>query len=806
MKLKLTAVCLALLILLPAGVTKAFGHTGYPAFSDIKGSFAEEQVVDLAARGIIEGVRPGEFRPDDSVSRLQFSLWIAKTLGIQPVLPFNTSFPDLTRGSLAAGYIEALARLGMVKGTGTGGFQPEGPVLRQDAAVLIHQALGGGYERLSVNDKYADQDLIAPYAVEGVAYVTGRGLMTGGGSHFHPLRELTRAEAASLAARLLSARKAQALTAFTELSSQSLYLKTGETRQTESRAAGVLPPFTTVYGLDRPDVFSVTPGGAVAGKQPGAGTVTVNAGYNSYTLKTTVSAPRTRGNASPGVADTVYQDAPETRFDYHYSVRQQAPDTAFQQTEGKSYPGPAGGLTSESDTWTGFLRQQGRDIMVDLKAIRAVSTVSLEFRQNPGWGVWLPGYLKGEVSLDGVHWHHLGQVYHGLNLTDQEVRDVNLTLTFSPVAARYLKISFPVDTWVFARRLSVKGKPDIAAPAILPPAGQDGAGAGNYLQIPNINDILLVYTGDGSDDQNLTPADFLPLVAYQTKNQGFRGSMFDTMLFLPCYGLPSTRESWTAYAADLFAPGRQLQALDQAVERVNQYAGIRAREKVILSIPYPDAGQENFGALSEDEYSLCFSDQAVGSESASRDRFAAVQWFYRNLMDRWSGAGFKNLDLAGIYWYGEAIEKNSGEKELVINTARLVRDNHQFFIWIPYYGTQGYENWRSYGFSHVFLQPNYFAKDSPPEDRMDKSAELAGKYGLGIEIELEESVLHDQSYYDLFYKQLKKGRQLGFDGPLTNAYYAGVVKRTLIKSARSSDPKVRAIYDDLYRWISGAYN
>lgn len=794
----------AVLFLLPGG-TLAYGGPEHSGFSDMEGSFAEEPVDRLAAMGIIEGISPGEFAPGKSITRGQFAVWMARTLGIQPVLPVAPAFTDISGDLMQTWYIEALSKMGIIRGSGAEGFKPESPLLRQDAAVLVHQALGGEYRSPSINQRYTDNHSIAPYAAGSVAYVTGRGWMGGSDNRFYPLNEMTRAEAACLMAHLLTARRGQALTAFPVVSPMEIYVKTGEDRQIEPRSARHSPPFTPVYGVDDPGICTVSPDGVITGVQPGEGTVTVNGGYNAYTISTRVSASKTLTDAARSVINEVYAEAPETEYDFTYTISQHAPDTAFQQTERAGNPGPAGGLTDESGTWTGFLRQQGRDIVVDLKTVRTVTRISMEFSQNPEWGVWLPNHMKCEVSPDGAAWYHLGYANHGVSLSARETRDVNLTLTFSPVAARYVRISFPVDIWVFARHLSVAGRPAGTEPAVLAPAGLSGDDPGNYLQIPGINDILLIYTGNQSDYQNITVADFMPLVAYQNHEGVIGGRMFDTMLFLPYYGIPSTRESWSAYTEDLFAPGRQLQALDEAVARVNRYSGMQVREKVILSVPYPDPQQRDFGPIAEGGDSLCFAEQPAGARKAAADRFAAVQWYYNNLMANWKRAGFKHLDLAGIYWYGESIEKNSGEKDLVIDVARLVRNNHQEFFWIPYFGTKGYENWRSYGFSHVFLQPNYFAMNSPPEDRMDKAAAAARKYRMGIEIELEENVLYDNKYYQLFYSQLNKAHQLGFDGAMTNAYYAGSVKKTLVKSARSSDPGIRKIYDDLYRWISGTY-
>ncbi|MFZ5642865.1 MAG: DUF4855 domain-containing protein [Bacillota bacterium] len=804
MKLK---VLITVVLLLLAGGTGAYCSPGVSNFNDIKGSYAEESIIRLASQGIIGGAAPGEFLPNDSITRLQFVVLLAKTLGIQPVFPPEKSFSDIPAGTVEAGYVEALARLGIVKGAG-GGFGPEGPLLRQDAAVLIHGALGKGYERPSLNDRYMDKGHISPYAYNGVAFVTGRGWMSGRDSSFYPFDYLTRAEAASLAARLLESRRKQALTAFPVVSPAQARVKEGETGKIEPRSAGIFPPFTQVYGTDSPEVCTVDPERSlIYGKNQGKGTITVNGGYNSYTVKTEVS-PLPGGRKTDTVPGEVYSGtlaSDQREYGLSYTLKQHAPDISFQQTEHKNNPGPAEGLASKSEIWTGFLRQQGRDLTVDLKAPLNVSQISLEFWHNPGWGIYLPNYIKCEVSVDGVAWYHLGYAYHGVSQSDLEAREINLTLYSPPVTARYIRVSFPVDIWVFARHLSVKGRPG-TDPAVLAPSGPDSGLAGNYMQVPNVNDILLIYTGENSDYQNITLADFLPLVGYQDSNRKVVGRMFDTMLFLPYHGIPSTRDSWAAYQEDLFAPGKQLMALDEAVARMNTLTGLQIREKVILSIPYPDINQANFGLLGDDKETLNFSEKIAGKEKAAKNRLSVVQWYYQGIMERWSSAGFKNLDLIGIYWYGEAIESNIGETELVQSTARLARKDNLNFFWIPYFGTKGYENWRSYGFSHVFLQPNYFAMDGPPEDRMDRAAEAARRYGMGIEVELDENVLYDRKYYELFYSQLKKGHQLGFDGAMTNAYYAGHVKKTLVKASRSSDPHVRAIYDDLYRWISGTYN
>jgi len=145
-----------------------------------------------------------------------------------------------------------------------------------------------------------------------------------------------------------------------------------------------------------------------------------------------------------------------------------------------------------------------------------------------------------------------------------------------------------------------------------------------------------------------------------------------------------------------------------------------------------------------------------------------------------------------------------GDVDLVRDTARLVRNNGLKFFWIPFFGAHGYDDWRAYGFNHAFLQPNYYAANVPPDERMDNAAELAKRYNLGLEIECDEGILFSGSeYYNLFYKQLNKAKQLNLDKEMSFAYYAG--SKILVRAWRSNNYKIRSIYEDMYKWLNGTY-
>lgn len=773
----------------------AFGQETAPLFRDIKGSFAEEAIINLAGQGMISGLNSEEFGPGKEINRLQFSVLLAKALGVQPFFPSEPTFSDLAPGRIETGYVEALAYLNIIHGSGNQTFGGNRSLLRQDAATILQQAFGDKEQASLAKGEYRDISQISHYALDSVSYVTEKKWMVGTRGWFFPRQGLTRAEAAVLAEKILQYRKDQAQRVL-QLPPGKLTLTSGENKEIELRQDGYPLAFTPVYGTSIPDLLAENT--TVYANQPGTGILTVNVGRVSYPVTVDVSSSST----SP-VPTAVGPDQGKD-LGLTYQVIQQSPDTSFQSTEYKNYSGPVEGLTSKSEVWTGFLRQQGRNIVVDLGGLRSVSSISMEFKQDARQGIYFPEYLKGSVSADGVSWYQLGQVNHGVNPSDNK-QNMVLSFSFLPVTTRYLTISFPVDVYVFARHLSVRGGLTAERPVVLAPDENGVESPGAYLQDSVFQDILLVFTGDKSDLKTLNADGFLPLVAYINPQGKIKGRMFDTIQFMPYTGIPCTRAAWESYLEDLFTPGQQLHALDDAMNRLNSATYGIEKQKIILTLPYPDSKQEDFGRLEPQGKVLSFSEKTGRSQSAAQNRLQAVRWYYGQLMEKWNIAGFANLSLTGVYWYKESIDPTiEGETELVQNVSQLVRGYGHNFVWVPYFGAPGIDNWKLLGFTHALLQPNYYATQDPPEDRMDRAAALAGQYGTGIELEFDNRVLTSRYYYDLFYNEMNKAHKLGMDKKTPNAYYVGFAK-TLLDTVNSEVPLIRKIYDDLYRWINGTY-
>ncbi|WP_170291817.1 DUF4855 domain-containing protein [Heliobacterium mobile] len=759
-----------------------------------------------------------EVAQEQTVTGLTFSLSLGKALGIQPIYPTKGSYGDVPRYSTEFGYVEAMVALGILSPGDQ--IQPHLPITRQDAALLIWRALGDPSAALSYIP-YPDGSAVADYAQTGVAFIAQKGWIPLRAGSFDPQAPLTVSEAEAVFAAIANTRHSQAMRAFDVISTRSLDIKKGSLTPLEIPELKERLPFTPVYGIDVPDLGSLTPQGQfVIGESTSKkGTVTVNAGYSAYDVMVNfyggssskkVDTNKSKGSLSPVESGREYT-AKEIPFTYR--IVSDKPDQVFQQTESTSYPGPEEGIGAKSDTWTGFYRQQGRDIIVDLGTPQPVASVSMEFMQDIASAIRFPEYMRTYLSTDGQNWSYLGQVRHDIPPSDKTVQTRTLSLQFPSASTRYIKISFPVDIWTFARRLSVTRGAESSKPLLLPKEDRAAealkapapAPEPTYLQVPGMNDVLLVYTGGHEARGTWTSADFLPMIAHQDPKGSLTGRMFDTILFLPYSKVGSSRDEWQSYLDDLFAPYVQLSALNEALASMNKVMGTAEKEKVILTIPYPDPKQSSFGSLEQNGPALSFDVEKLGKEAALKNRLAAVDWFYGQLLSRWEQAHFEHLELAGIYWYAETMDARiPGEKELVQGTARLVRAKEQNFFWIPFHGANGYDDWRSYGFHYAFLQPNYYAEDPKRSDeRMTRTADLARQYRMGVELECDDRLLKDPQYYQLFYKQLNRAHELGFDGPTTNVYYAE--SKTLVTVSRSSDPKIRAIYDDLYKWMIGLY-
>ena len=176
---------------IPIGMTQA-------VFSDLSGyEWAEDAILKLYQKGIVNGYGDGCFMPGNYVTREEFVCMIARTMGIEANA--EKCFVDIDKDSWYAGYVAAAAHAGIVTGMSDGRFGVGENISRQDMAVITARAMGYSEKE---TDYFSDHDAISEYARPCVYALKSAAVIVGDGGYFYPLNNLTRAEAAVVISRI----------------------------------------------------------------------------------------------------------------------------------------------------------------------------------------------------------------------------------------------------------------------------------------------------------------------------------------------------------------------------------------------------------------------------------------------------------------------------------------------------------------------------------------------------------------------------------------------------------------------------
>ncbi|MGD8190414.1 DUF4855 domain-containing protein [Brevibacillus ginsengisoli] len=816
-------------------------------FTDVHGHFSEKAVQHLNELQLINGSGNQLFHPNETITRQDFALLLSKIVGLQAGGESALSFADVSTNSPYVPYLSSLIDAGIMKGKGDR-LEVKAPLSRQDMAVILSRVMDATANQPSgtgaAPKPYIDEKSVASYAQDAVYTVGQKGWLLGSNGMFYPIRNVTRGEAAVVMDRIWQARLEQAQQVEIEANHHHLKLIAGTSEQLViTRKGGGKLPFTPIFSLDNPDIGAIEPDGTfVAGTKTGLGQVTVTVGYQTLQIPVEVTADGspnpTTGSASttsvsgsssadsavtvPSGTDTSATTKPETSESnanhtdlVNYapgsfsSVAFTGPQDAFFGNMEKKYPGPVGGIVTPSETWTGYNRQFGREITVTLPEKKNVQQISLQFKQDQGAGIELPKSMEVEVSQDGKRWSYAGKVTHAVSPGDKTSLIRSLTVQLPSTELQSVRVRFPVKVWVFARQLQVLGN-NQAAPSLvlLPPTRVENGGMAEDIKAEDrMRNLLLAYSGANGERGTWTVDNFLPLVGYINQDGKMADQLFDSVLFLPYPTMTATKDSWNKYLNDLFQQGRQLDALNTAMLEYNKQRGTlvnhRTIEKVVLTLPYPDPNQANFGQVLEDQDPLSFQASKVGGERAYQYRLQAMNWYFNELMKRWNAADYSYLKLEGIYWFHELVDDASPrERDIIWEAAEMVHQKALRFYWIPYYGAPGFTEWKQLGFDYAFVQPNFYFTDVSTE-RIESTLSVANQYGMGIEVEGDEKMVRDLKFFQTYYNQLIAGHKLGIDKNKIHAYYYG--SKSLLEAYSSKDEHFRAVYDDTYKWMNGKF-
>lgn len=179
----------------------------FRGFPDLKGHWAERDVLGLAIAKAFEGYPDGKVHPDRFVTRAEFVKILLGVRGVTPPPTTRQTFADVPREHWAHDALEAAVDLGFVRPSDYGdNFVPDRPLRRQEMAMILARAADLETRASKLKDAvlpYTDSTDLPGWARGYVAAVREAKLVTGyPDGTFRPCSAVSRAEAATVFMRM----------------------------------------------------------------------------------------------------------------------------------------------------------------------------------------------------------------------------------------------------------------------------------------------------------------------------------------------------------------------------------------------------------------------------------------------------------------------------------------------------------------------------------------------------------------------------------------------------------------------------
>ncbi|WP_139997199.1 S-layer homology domain-containing protein [Paenibacillus paridis] len=175
-------------------------------YSDIKGHWAEKDIVRATEMGWINGYPDGRFAPQNEVTRAQFTTMLSKALALSSHSDLAQTFKDYGHiPEYAKSHVSQAVAAGFVNGYEDATFRPSRSITRSEITVMLMRVLG--YEdKMDSSPKlaYDDADQIPDWAYPAIATASDIGIIKGRNNNkFAPGGYTTRAESVTLILRIL---------------------------------------------------------------------------------------------------------------------------------------------------------------------------------------------------------------------------------------------------------------------------------------------------------------------------------------------------------------------------------------------------------------------------------------------------------------------------------------------------------------------------------------------------------------------------------------------------------------------------
>lgn len=178
-----------------------------PAFTDITGHWAADNILFAASRGLLSGTSDTTFSPDTGMTRGMFVTALGRLAGINPDSYQTGKFTDVKADAYYAPYVNWAAQTGIVEGVTATTFAPDTNINREQMAVIMKNyaaKLGYDLPQTLKAVTFADNTQISSWAKDAVKSMQQAGILAGKNENkFDPKGTATRAEVATVLRRFV---------------------------------------------------------------------------------------------------------------------------------------------------------------------------------------------------------------------------------------------------------------------------------------------------------------------------------------------------------------------------------------------------------------------------------------------------------------------------------------------------------------------------------------------------------------------------------------------------------------------------
>ena len=175
-----------------------------------EGSY-DAKVGKMINSGIINGMGKGTFMPNKTMTRAEFAAIVTRALGL--AAKDTKVFTDVPSSKWYAGYIGTANSSGIVNGVGSGKFNPDGTITRQEAAAMVARAAKlcgldtamGAAATKDMLAQFGDYRSVASWAKEPMAFCYSVNILDQSDLNIEPTKAILRCEIAQMLYNMLTA-------------------------------------------------------------------------------------------------------------------------------------------------------------------------------------------------------------------------------------------------------------------------------------------------------------------------------------------------------------------------------------------------------------------------------------------------------------------------------------------------------------------------------------------------------------------------------------------------------------------------